>query len=91
MEGYYSRLNSSDLEKALSEDLAGHSTQGAHGLNYHHEQPGDEGQTFFMPCKSIMGQGGMLAKEVVQQINGNRLAGENYLTNYKSMTVRTIP
>eukprot|EP00435_Cladocopium_sp_Y103_P011899 s3822_g3.t1 len=66
MEGYYSRFDSSDLEKALSEDLAGHSTQGAHGLNYHHKPPGDEGQTFFMPCKSIMGQGAM--KGAVSQI-----------------------
>ena len=24
-------------------------TQGAHGLNYHHKSPGDEGTTFFMP------------------------------------------
>ena len=73
MEGYYSRFDSSDLEKALSEDLAGHSTQGAHGLNYHHGPPGDEGQTFFMPCKSIMGQGGTLTAlfQLVQQINGN--------------------
>eukprot|EP00913_Durusdinium_trenchii_P025984 g24381.t1 len=63
MEGYYSSF---DLSKALSEDLAGHTTQGAHGLNYHHGPPGDEGQTFFMPCKSIMGQGAM--KGAVSQI-----------------------
>ena len=85
MEGYYSRFDSSDLEKALSEDLAGHSTQGAHGLNYHHGPPGDEGQTFFMPCKSIMGQGGTLTAlfQLVQQINGN--------SSYDSTTFCGIP
>jgi len=51
-----------------SEDLAGHLTQGAHGLNYHHKAPGDEGQTFFMPCKSILGEGAL--KGAVSQIKG---------------------
>eukprot|EP00931_Biecheleriopsis_adriatica_P025370 TRINITY_DN155_c0_g1_i2.p1 TRINITY_DN155_c0_g1~~TRINITY_DN155_c0_g1_i2.p1 ORF type:complete len:472 (-),score=119.94 TRINITY_DN155_c0_g1_i2:81-1496(-) len=53
-------------QSEFSEDLAGHSTQGAHGLNYHHKRPGDEGQTFFMPCKSILGEGAM--KGAVEQI-----------------------
>ena len=55
----------SELADAVSQDLAGHTTQGAHGMNYHHNSPGDEGTTFFMPMKSLLGEGALGA---VQQI-----------------------
>ncbi|OLP78468.1 putative alcohol dehydrogenase [Symbiodinium microadriaticum] len=55
-----------ELTEAISKDLAGHTTQGAHGLNYHHKSPGDEGTTFFMPSKSLLGEGAL--RGAVQQI-----------------------
>ena len=56
----------SKLADALVQDLAGHTTQGAHGMNYHHKSPGDEGTTFFMPMKSLLGEGALAG--AVQQI-----------------------
>mmetsp|Transcript_71855 Transcript_71855/g.166260 ORF Transcript_71855/g.166260 Transcript_71855/m.166260 type:complete len:464 (-) Transcript_71855:191-1582(-) len=59
MEEIYRTISASDLLKDSSEDLAGHSTQGAHGLNYHHKPTGHEGMTFFMPPKSLLGEGAL--------------------------------
>jgi alcohol dehydrogenase len=53
-------------QSEICEDLAGHTTQGAHGLNYHHKPASDEGQTFFMPAKSLLGEGAL--KGAVSQI-----------------------
>jgi hypothetical protein len=42
-----------DLSAALEQDLAGHTTQGAHGINYHHRPASGDGSIFFMPNKSL--------------------------------------
>ncbi|CAE7520769.1 yiaY [Symbiodinium sp. CCMP2592] len=60
------KATSEDLALAISQDLAGHTTQGAHGMNYHHKSPGDQGTTFFMPMKSLLGEGALAG--AVQQI-----------------------
>ena len=36
-------------ENTLEEGLENHSTQGSHGVNYHHPEQGDTGYQFFMP------------------------------------------
>ena len=60
------KATSEELALAISQDLAGHTTQGAHGMNYHHKSPGDQGTTFFMPMKSLLGEGALPG--AVQQI-----------------------
>mmetsp|Transcript_37133 Transcript_37133/g.88658 ORF Transcript_37133/g.88658 Transcript_37133/m.88658 type:complete len:468 (+) Transcript_37133:63-1466(+) len=66
MDAIYQSTSCQELTEAISKDLAGHTTQGAHGLNYHHKSPGDEGTTFFMPSKSLLGEGAL--RGAVQQI-----------------------
>ena len=36
-------------ESVLEDGLESHSTQGSHGMNYHHPEQGDTGYQFFMP------------------------------------------
>lgn len=40
----------------LEEGLENHSTQGSHGVNYHHPEQGDTGYQFFMPSLNYMGK-----------------------------------
>jgi len=48
------------LRPRFIQDLAGHTTQGAHGVNYHHPKVSGPGSTFFMPCKSLLGEGALV-------------------------------
>jgi len=38
-------------ESVLEEGLENHSTQGSHGVNYHHPEQGNSGYQFFMPSR----------------------------------------
>ena len=63
MAGYdkiYHTAASTEFEAEVAKDLAGHTTQGAHGVNYHHPPSGDQGSTFFMPTKSLLGEGALV-------------------------------
>lgn len=40
-------------EGVLEEGLENHSTQGSHGVNYHHPEQGDTGYQFFMPSRKF--------------------------------------
>ena len=40
-------------EGVLDEGLENHSTQGSHGVNYHHPEQGDTGYQFFMPSREF--------------------------------------
>eukprot|EP00438_Fugacium_kawagutii_P000218 Skav212263 [mRNA] locus=scaffold732:57377:58669:- [translate_table: standard] len=66
VEKIYQKSSSTDYE--MEKDLAGHTTQGAHGVNYHHPPAGDQGSTFFMPLKSLVGAGALAG--AVAQIKG---------------------
>ncbi|DBB12146.1 hypothetical protein WJX82_003839 [Trebouxia sp. C0006] len=43
-------------ESVLEEGLENHSTQGSHGVNYHHPEQGNSGYQFFMPSLNYMGR-----------------------------------
>ncbi|KAL2632217.1 hypothetical protein R1flu_016903 [Riccia fluitans] len=45
------------LQSCLEGTLSRHSTQGAHGVNYHHPYTGTVGYSFFMPTMSLIGVG----------------------------------
>ena len=60
MDKIYQKSSSAEYEMEVEKDLAGHTTQGAHGVNYHHAAAGDQGSTFFMPCKSLLGEGALV-------------------------------
>jgi len=34
--------------------------QGSHGVNYHHPPFSDQGSTFYMPCRSLLGEGALV-------------------------------
>lgn len=56
----YQAISDGDLTGDVEMDLAGHTTQGSHGVNYHHPTTGTEGSTFFMPGKSLLGEGALV-------------------------------
>lgn len=56
----YETCASMEYENDVEKDLAGHTTQGSHGVNYHHPPSGDQGSTFFMPSKSLLGEGALV-------------------------------
>lgn len=60
MDEVYRTASGAELAMEAEKDLAGHLTQGAHGMNYHHKPSGDEGSTFFMPMKSLLGPGALV-------------------------------
>jgi len=60
VEPIYKAFSNSGLTGEFEKDLAGHTTQGAHGVNYHHPSTGKEGSTFYMPCKSLLGEGALV-------------------------------
>ncbi len=60
MDKVYETCTSVEYENDVEKDLAGHTTQGSHGVNYHHPPPGDQGSTFFMPSKSLLGEGALV-------------------------------
>ncbi|KAJ7527061.1 hypothetical protein O6H91_16G034200 [Diphasiastrum complanatum] len=47
------------LHDIIEGSLADHTTQGQHGVNYHHPSPGTDGYTFFMPCLNLIGEGSL--------------------------------
>lgn len=61
MESVYRTSSKAEVYEEVEQDLAGHTTQGSHGVNYHHPKEGDAaaGSTFYMPAKSIMGEGAL--------------------------------
>ena len=60
MDKVYETCTSMEYENDVEKDLAGHTTQGSHGVNYHHPPSGDQGSTFFMPSKSLLGEGALV-------------------------------
>ena len=60
MDKVYETCASVEYENDVEKDLAGHTTQGSHGVNYHHPPSGDQGSTFFMPSKSLLGEGALV-------------------------------
>ena len=65
-EDVYRASSHPDVAADIERDLAGHTTQGSHGVNYHHPPASGEGSTFFMPTKSLLGEGAL--KGAISQI-----------------------
>mmetsp|Transcript_89944 Transcript_89944/g.279946 ORF Transcript_89944/g.279946 Transcript_89944/m.279946 type:complete len:428 (+) Transcript_89944:137-1420(+) len=60
MDEVYRTASSQECFGEVETDLAGHTTQGSHGVNYHHPSIGGQGSTFYMPCKSLLGEGALV-------------------------------
>lgn len=70
----YHATSSTDLFGEVEKDLAGHTTQGSHGVNYHHPPQTDQGSTFFMPNKSLLGEGALVGAVSQVKVLGNKKA-----------------
>jgi len=58
-EELYKTASHEDVAADIEMDLAGHTTQGSHGVNYHHPTTSGQGSIFFMPNKSLLGEGAL--------------------------------
>ncbi|KAJ7527053.1 hypothetical protein O6H91_16G034000 [Diphasiastrum complanatum] len=47
------------LHDTIEGSLADHTTQGQHGVNYHHTPAGTNGYAFFMPSLNLIGEGSL--------------------------------
>ncbi|KAL3690147.1 hypothetical protein R1sor_016456 [Riccia sorocarpa] len=54
-------LSKEVLSASLEGTLAEHSTQGSHGVNYHHPYTGNDGYAFYMPTLNLIGVGSINA------------------------------
>mmetsp|Transcript_104459 Transcript_104459/g.253571 ORF Transcript_104459/g.253571 Transcript_104459/m.253571 type:complete len:433 (-) Transcript_104459:170-1468(-) len=70
----YRAASSPEVAVEMEKDLAGHATQGSHGVNYHHPSVGGEGSTFYMPCKSLLGAGAVSGAVSQLKAMGNKKA-----------------
>ena len=69
-------------ENTLEEGLENHSTQGSHGVNYHHPEQGDTGYQFFMPsraCRSFVTPLGLPQSDVPHPDPDPLFSAVNYM------------